>query len=59
MSSNEGRNSANMTTGSHIVFVDSQVDNYQALVDSSDAEIVLLDRDRDGVEQISTALYSF
>jgi len=47
-----------------IVFVDAAVDDYQQLVDdiyrNSDAsrniEVVILDRDRDGIEQISTLL---
>ena len=47
-----------------IVFVDAAVEDYQQLVDdiyrNSDAsrniEVVVLDRDRDGIEQISTAL---
>ncbi|GAB3673562.1 hypothetical protein GCM10028792_09330 [Salinisphaera aquimarina] len=41
-----------------IIFVDTGVDNYQSLVDQFDpsAEVVLIDRDSDGVEQIQRTL---
>ncbi len=50
-----------------LVFVDTRVDDYEALVDSlvqsSDRshqiEVVILERERDGIEQISTALAAY
>ena len=50
-----------------IVFVDSAVNNYQQLVDDLRAdtngernfEVIMLERDRDGIEQISTRLQGY
>ena len=44
-----------------IVFVDSAVEDYQTLLDGIDtsAQVVMLDADRDGVEQIAEVLAQF
>ncbi|MGD2172829.1 MAG: DUF4347 domain-containing protein, partial [Gammaproteobacteria bacterium] len=50
-----------------VVFIDAGVDNYQMLVDdiranmdsSRDLEVLVLDRDRDGIEQISQYLKEY
>ena len=57
-------NSSEYTTGkeletSSLIFVDSGVDNYQGLVSGSDAEIVILNGDRNGIEQITATLANY
>ena len=53
---NMNSHDVNPDTGLHIIFVDSEVDNYQDLIAGCEAEIVLLDSDRDGIEQITETL---
>ncbi|NJO42815.1 MAG: DUF4347 domain-containing protein [Cyanobacteria bacterium CRU_2_1] len=46
------------STPATLIFLDSTVDNYQSLIQgaNSDAEVILLDPNQDGVEQISRVL---
>ena len=53
---NMNSHNVNADVGLHIIFVDSEVDNYQDLISGSRAEIVLLDSDRNGIEQITETL---
>ena len=53
---NMNSHDVNPNTGLHIIFVDSEVDNYQDLIAGSQAEIILLDSDRNGIEQITETL---
>ncbi|HEY5738626.1 MAG TPA: DUF4347 domain-containing protein, partial [Gammaproteobacteria bacterium] len=63
-----GENAAQAEERSHeVVFVDAGVDDYQLLVDdiranmdlSRELEVVVLERDRDGIAQISEALKAY
>jgi len=51
-------NLAFQSSNKPIIFVDSSVENYQSLITGADknAEIVILEKDRSGVEQITQAL---
>ena len=51
---------SNLNSNSHILFVDSKVDNYQSLVSVTDnADIVMLSPDRDSIEQITQTLANY
>ena len=65
--SQETSNQAAKASRNELVFIDTQVDNYQELLndilaqgdDDRNIEIVLLDNERDGVNQINEALSAY
>jgi hypothetical protein len=59
MNINESAIGIEPVSSSKIIFVDSGVNSYQNLIEDSNAEIVLLDRDRNGIEQITATLANY
>lgn len=59
MNSSEYSTGGDLRVSSQIIFIDSGVNNYQDLVSGSDAEIVILDRDRNGIDQITATLEDY
>ncbi|MGF1936166.1 MAG: DUF4347 domain-containing protein [Nostoc sp. ChiQUE02] len=55
---NSAQNLDEKTSANRLVFIDSQVDNYQTLVTGvlQNTSVVVLDNDRDGIEQINQVL---
>ena len=50
----------NLDNDAHLVFVDTSIDNYQSLIAQSDrSNVVLLDSNQDGIEQITQALIDY
>ena len=50
-------NNFNLGTNSNLVFIDSNLDNYQSFISSTNnAEVVILDATKNGVEQITQTL---
>ena len=50
----------NIDNNAHLVFIDTNLDNYQSLIaENKDASVILLDPNQDGIEQITQVLINY